>query len=95
MQIDLIVCMEWIDPDGLREGVCQTGVGMVKKTPADAVLTTFLNQLKSGRLVLPLQAFRHPLLRYSGGHAHGGQGKVPGSQVLAQKTNANHAHRRG
>ena len=69
--------------------------GMHKKTPAYAVLTTFLNQLKSGSLMLPRQAFRHPLQRASGGHAHSGQGKVPGSKVLAQKTNVNHAHRRG
>ncbi len=34
-------------------------------------------------------------LRNGRGHAHRGQVKAPGSQVLAQKTNVNHAHRRG
>ena len=70
-------------------------MGMNKKTPAYAVLTTFLNQLKSGRLILSLQAFRHPLSRDINRHAHRKQGKAPGSKVLAQKTNVNHAHRRG
>jgi len=79
----------------VREKECRQNGGDDKKTPADAVLATFLNHLKNGRLMLPLQAFRHPLLRDAGGHAHGEQGKVPGSKVLAQKTNVNHAHRRG
>jgi hypothetical protein len=79
---------------GEKDALKAVGDGF-KKNPADAVSTTFLNQLKSGRLMLPLQAFHRPLLRNSGGHAHGGQEKAPGSQVLAQKTNVNHAHRRG
>jgi hypothetical protein len=70
-------------------------MGPGKKTPADAVLTTFLNHFEKWAPNIVASGFPPPVSRDTGRHAHGEQGKAPGSKVLAQKTNVNHAHRRG
>jgi hypothetical protein len=67
----------------------------IQKTPANAVLTTFLNLLKKWAPSIAATGVLLPALGSTSRQAHREQGKAPGSKVLAQKTNVNHAHRRG
>jgi hypothetical protein len=75
--------------------VIQVPTAWIQKTPADAVLTTFLNLLKKWAPSVAATAVLLPVLGLTSRQAHCEQGKAPGSKVLAQKTNVNHAHRRG
>jgi len=56
-----------------------------KKTPADAVLITFLNLVTKWAPVLVVSGVLLPDQRWKSGHAHRNQGKVPSSKMLAQK----------
>jgi len=56
-----------------------------KKTPAYAVLITFLNLFTKWVPYWLLQAFCFPTSSGKSGHAHHNQGKVPSSKTLAQK----------
>ncbi len=66
-----------------------------KKTPAYAVLTTFLNLVEKWAPNIAASGFLPPAVAGLRQNAHRQQGKAPGSKVLAQKTNVSHAHRRG
>jgi hypothetical protein len=69
--------------------------GLKKKTPAYAVLTTFLNLLKKWVPTIVASGVLLPALQVNQQTGSPQTSKGPGSKVLAQKTNANHAHRRG
>jgi len=64
----------------------QIPAAWIQKTPANAVLTTFLNLLKKWAPSIAASGVLLPVLKLTSRQAHREQGKAPGSKVLAQKT---------